>query len=142
MATIELKYGSASVSFEYDEKFCVLGLETEGTPLTDVEIGERLDAPIDSAPLEEIVRPGETVLFVVPDATRDVGAAHVVNLLVRRLIAAGTAPGDVAAIFATGIHRGVTDDEARRILTPFIVQRIKVMHHDAADPIKNFRVGR
>src|SRR5439155_10575227 len=44
-------------------------------------------------------------------------------------------------IFATGIHRPVTDDEKELILTPFVVQRIKTLAHSANDPVKNFRVG-
>jgi nickel-dependent lactate racemase len=142
MNSINLKYGLGTVELAYDaSRFDVLMAEKHSEPLTDVEIGARLDAPIDSPPLEDIVRSGETVLFVVPDATREVGAGQVVNLLVRRLVAAGVAPGDIAVIFATGIHRQVTDEEARQILTPFIVQRIKILKHDASDPIRNFRVG-
>lgn len=142
MAMIDLKYGSAAIAFQYDRsRFDVLASETRSTPLTDVEIGRRFDDPIDSPPLEDIVRPGETVLFVVPDATRETGAGQIVNLLIRRLIAAGTSPGDTAAIFATGIHRQVTDEEMRRILTPFIVQRVRILNHDAGDAIRNFRVG-
>ena len=142
METINLKYGSTKIPFEYDPaRFEIVGNNSSAAPLTDVEIGKRLDDPIGSAPLEDIVKPGETVLFVVPDATRDVGAGQIVNLLVRRLIAAGVLPGDIAAIFATGIHRVVTEEEKRHILTPFIAQRIKILRHDASDPIRNFRVG-
>jgi nickel-dependent lactate racemase len=47
----------------------------------------------------------------------------------------------MAAIFATGIHRRVTEAERLAILTPFIAQRIKTLDHDAQDPIKLFRVG-
>lgn len=142
MATIELKYGTSSIPFDFDDtRFEILSAPESKAPLSDIEIGERLESPIDSPPLEDLVRPGETVLFVVPDATREVGAGQIVNLLIRRLIAEGTAAGDIAIIFATGIHRAVTEDEKVRILTPFIAQRIKVLRHDASDPIKNFRVG-
>lgn len=142
MPTIQLRYGHAQIPFDYDEeRFQILGEETESRPLSDVEIGERLDSPIDSAALEEIVEPDETVLLVVPDATREVAAGQIVNLLVRRLIANGTSPGNIRIIFATGIHRPVTEAEQREILTTFITQRIKIIEHDAKDLLAHLRIG-
>jgi nickel-dependent lactate racemase len=134
MPIIELRYGKTRIPFEYDEnQFEILGDEKQFSPLTDAEIGARLDNPIDSKPLEEIVNEGESVLIVVPDATRQTACGQVVNLLVRRLIANGTLPFNISIIFATGIHRKVTADEKRELLTPFIFQRIKTIDHNAKD---------
>lgn len=142
MPTIGLRYGSTTVPFEYDERhFDVLEAEKDKLPLADVEIGARFDDPIDSPPLEELIGPDETVLFVVPDATRQAGAGQIINLLVRRLIAEGVEPHRMAIIFATGIHRKVTEEEKRAILTPFIAQRIKTFDHDARDLMRLSRVG-
>lgn len=142
MAKIELKYGNSAVPFEYDEgRFEVLGKTIESVPLSDTEIGSKLDRPIDSRPLEDIVRPGETVLIVVPDATRQTACAQVVNLLVRRLIANGTTPFEINIIFATGIHRTVAEVEKQTILTPFITQRIKTLDHGPRDLMQIVRLG-
>jgi len=142
MPVIDLKYGRTIIPFEYDpDKFELLGGASERRPLTDVEIGERLDEPIGSQQLEEIIGSGQTVLIVVPDATRQAGAGQVVNLLVRRLIANGTGPHDIRAIIATGIHRTSTTAEKDNILTPFITQRIKVLDHDANSIMNRVRVG-
>jgi lactate racemase len=132
---VTLGYGRESVAFAYDAaRFRVLEAEArEVRPLTDVEIGAAIDAPVGSPPLEEIISPGETVLVVVSDATRASGSAQIVNLLVRRLIEAGVSPIDINIIFATGIHRAVTLEEKRELLTPFIVQRIKTLDHEADD---------
>src|SRR5262245_42081504 len=124
MPTIDLKYGRSVIPLRIGDEFEVLGSDENRPSLSDAEIGERLDNPVYSPPLEEIVSPGESVLIVVPDATRAVGSATVVNLVVRRLIANGTAAHDIRIIFATGIHRKVTDKEKAAILTPFILQRI------------------
>lgn len=134
MPTINLKYGKTRIPFAYDEnRFEILG-ETENFPaLSDAEIGERFDNPIKSIPLEEIINPGETVLIVVPDATRQTACGQIVNLLVRRLIANGTMPHEIRIIFAAGIHRKVTEEEKREILTPFIAQRIRTLDHNARD---------
>lgn len=132
MPTVQLKYGDSVLPFEFDENiFTVLGDLKEENPLNDVEIGEKFDSPVDSQPLEEIVKADETVLFVVPDATRNAGAGEIVNLLIRRLIANGTMPYNIRIIFAVGIHRPVTEAEQESILTPFIKQRIKILDHNA-----------
>jgi nickel-dependent lactate racemase len=143
MSSIKLSYGHESVAFADDtERFHVLEVEaSENHPLTDVEIGEAIAAPIDSPPLEEIVSAGESVLIVVSDATRATGSAQIVNLLVRRLIESGVAPGDISIIFATGIHRAVTPEEKRELLTPFIAQRIKTINHDAQDSTSMIQLG-
>ena len=132
---LKLGYGRGALSFAYDEaRFRLLDVEArDERPLTDVEIGEAFDAPVGSPPLGDVVSAGESVLVVVSDATRASASAQVVNLLVRRLIEAGVSPGDVRVIFATGIHRAVTQSEKRELLTPFIAQRIRTLDHDAYD---------
>jgi nickel-dependent lactate racemase len=142
MATINLGYGKSSIEFDFDEsRFQVLGETEKQNSLSDAEIGKRLDAPVDSKTLEEIIKPGESVLLVVPDATRRTASGQIVNLLVRRLIASGTMPFDIRIIFATGIHRQVTDEEKREIVTPFIAQRVKMLDHNARDLAQIVRLG-
>lgn len=142
MSVIDLKYGTATFPFEYDaSQFEVLAAPGSRPALTDVELNQKLDNPIDSRPLEDLVGPGESVLIVVPDSTREVAAGQVVNLLVRRLIANGTAPHEIRIIFATGIHRKVTEEEKAAILTPFIAQRIKTLDHDPRDLMMLTRLG-
>ena len=142
MPHIDLRYGRTYIPFDYDQdRFEVLAPAVESLPLSDVELGDRLDSPIASPRLEEVVEPGESVLIVVPDATREAGAGQIVNLLVRRLIANGTAPHDIRAIIATGIHRKATRAEKDHILTPFITQRIKVLDHDAMSILNRVSVG-
>lgn len=143
MAAVDLLYGQKSLNFEFDSsKFSVLSLPpgTE-TPLSDFEIGAALESPIDSPPLDEIVSAIDTVLIVVSDATRATGSAQIMNLLVRRLIQCGVSPANVAVIFATGIHRPVTDDEKNDLLSPFIAQRIRTLDHDAYDSNALVTVG-
>lgn len=142
MPVIDLRYGTRPIPFEYDEnRFRVLGEPDERPALSDAEIGTRLDSPIGTDRIEEIVDIGDTVLIVVPDATREVGCGQVVNLVVRRLIASGVNPFDIRIIFATGIHRRVTEEEKKKILTPFIVQRIKTLDHQPRDLMQIVRLG-
>ena len=135
MRQILLGYGKEQFRSEFDEsRFDVLGIENESEkPLSDAEINAALDETIESYRLENLVVAGETVLIVVPDATRQAASGQIVNLLVRRLIANGVLPFDIRIIFATGIHRPATEEEKREIVTPFIYQRIRTLDHNARD---------
>jgi nickel-dependent lactate racemase len=135
MTEIQLGYGRGTQTLIFDDSRFQL-LETNPAnekPLTDVEIGAAFSDPIDSPAIDDLCSAGDEILIVVSDATRATGSAQIINLLVRRLIQAGVAPSDVAIIFATGIHRRVTDDERVELLTPFIAQRVRTLHHDAYD---------
>jgi hypothetical protein len=81
------------------------------------------------------------VLIVVSDATRATASGQVVNLLIRRLIQLGVAPHDLRIIFATGIHRPVNAAEKRELLTPFVLQRIRTLDHDAEDATQHVQFG-
>lgn len=143
MARIELGYGRGTLAFDFEGgRFRVLEPEaSDERPLTDAEIGAAIDDPYDSQPLEEIVSPGESVLIVVSDATRATGSAQITHLLVRRLVQLGVAPVNLRVIFATGIHRKVTREEKAELLTPFLVQRVRTLDHDAADPARHVSFG-
>jgi lactate racemase len=143
MSEIELAYGQRSFKFILDDsRFSVITNETAAEkPLSDVEIGSLLDSPIASPPIDEIVDSTDSVLIVVSDATRATASAQIVNLLVRRLIQAGVSPGNLAVIFATGIHRRVTEQEKIELLTPFIVQRLRILEHDPYDSTRLIFLG-
>ncbi len=143
MPIIELGYGHSAKTFEYDSsRFEVLAPVAATThPLSDVEIGAAFDAPIDSPPLDDVIAAGDRVLIVVSDATRATGSAQIVNLLVRRLIQNGIQSGEIAIIFATGIHRAVRPNEKAELLTPFIAQRIRTIDHDAYDSAQLIKIG-
>jgi nickel-dependent lactate racemase len=142
MPTIQLGYGHRSITFDYDaSRFDALAPAERLRPLTDAEIGAAIDNPIGSPPLGDLVESGDSVLIVASDATRATGSAQIINLLVRRLIEAGVSPGEIAIIFATGIHRPVRDDEKSELLTPFIAQRISTIDHDAYDQEKLVQLG-
>ena len=135
MTEIELAYGQSSFKFVYDaSQFSVLTNDSASErPLSDIEIGEVFDSPIASPPLEDLIGTDDSVLIVVSDATRATASHQIVNLLVRRLVQNGVSPANLAVIFATGIHRSVTDQEKMELLTPFIVQRLRIIGHDAYD---------
>ena len=140
---IALAYGRRSLAFNFDEsRFSVVTKTSDApAPLSDFEVGAAFDSPIASSPLDEIAGSDDSVLIVVSDATRATASAQVVNLLVRRLVQVGVSPARMAIIFATGIHRQVTEREITELLTPFVAQRLRVIQHDAYDRAKLTTLG-
>ncbi|HET6978081.1 MAG TPA: nickel-dependent lactate racemase [Pyrinomonadaceae bacterium] len=139
---IELAYGRGAVEFSFDTgRFDVISKFSDESALSDFEVGVAFDNPIASPPIDEIVSNDDSVLIVVSDATRATASAQVVNLLVRRLVQAGVSPAQMAVIFATGIHRPVTEKEKVELLSPFIVQRLRILQHDAYDRTKLITLG-
>lgn len=142
MQTVRIPYGSNSFDLLFDPSaFAVLGGTREEMPLSDRELGLAIDEPVGCLRLEEIVDDGGSVLIVVPDATRRSASGQIVNLLIRRLIAAGVLPYEISAIFATGIHRPVTENERREILTSFVAQRTPAIDHRPRDLMNIVRLG-
>src|SRR5215217_6877321 len=141
---MKLAYGRTAFELSFDEtRFSVLTTDRIlTTPLKDYEIGDALDDPIASPPIDELVSSDDSVLIVVSDATRATASAQIVNLLSRRLVQAGVSPARMAVIFATGIHRPVTEQEKAELLTPFIVQRLRILTHDAYDQSKLSTFGK
>jgi len=144
MTRIELGYGRRCFEFEFDEgRFSVLtSAPNNQTPLSDFEAGAAFDSPISSPPLDEIAGADDSVLIVVSDATRATASAQIVNLLVRRLVQSGVSPARMAVIFATGIHRPVSEKERVELLTPFITQRLRVLQHDPNDTSQLITLGK
>lgn len=142
MAIIPIKYGSHQIDLSiYLDRFELVSPPVSPPPMSDAEIGAAFESSSASSIIDEITGGDGTVLIAVPDATRETGAGQIVNLLVRRLIAGGTPPYNIAIIFSTGIHRRVTDTEKQRIVTPFIAQRVKMLDHDPRDLMGIIRFG-
>ncbi|HLE64065.1 MAG TPA: nickel-dependent lactate racemase [Pyrinomonadaceae bacterium] len=135
MKEISLLYGTRSLAFAFEEnRFQIIAHDLLAQkPLSDAEIANSFDSPIESAAVEDLFSHGQSALIVVSDATRATGSAQIVNLLVRRLIQAGIPPARLAIIFATGIHRAVTSQEKLELVTSFIAQRIQLLDHIASN---------
>jgi nickel-dependent lactate racemase len=141
--TVMLGYGDEQIPFHFDaEQFTVLAPhEGAARRLDDAEIQAALDAPIGSPTLEEIIRTGERVVIVVPDATRAAGVERIAPLLVARLGAHGLSDTQISVLIGGGIHRAPTQDEVRAILGPQLPQRIAVHPHDAGDASTHVQLG-
>lgn|GEM_PF-31305 len=141
---VVLGYGEEQITFRFEpDQFAVLAPQDgEARRLGDAEIHAALDAPIGTPLLEEIVRPADRVVIVVPDATRAAGVERIAPLLVARLNAHGLADAQLSVLVGGGTHRAPTPGEVRAILGPDLPGRIAVHAHDASDAATHVPLGR
>ena len=115
----------------------------EADPIGDETraVVEALENPIGTAPLREIVRPGERVAIVVNDITRLTRTDLMLPPIVDTLNAAGIPDCDIFIVFALGIHRPQTDEERRLIIGEEMHSRIRCFDHIATDDAGLVEIG-
>lgn len=135
MNKIELLYGTKTLDLAYDPDLWQPLLPTidDLMPLTKEDILVALANPYDGQSLEEIIDVGEQVVIVVSDATRATGSEQIVPLLIARLMECGLKLNDISILFATGIHRQLTEVEQRRLITDAVYEAVMHYDHDAYD---------
>ena len=130
MFSLPYGHGCAQVALEAD---LILPREAESAGDETEAVREALRRPIGAPPLEEIVRPGETVAIVVNDVTRLARTDLMLPPIVDALNRAGVPDRDVLVVFALGTHRKQTKEEQRRIIGDAMFRRLAVLDHDAFD---------
>jgi len=147
MATEEyqFKYGKGEVRFHLDPQLVVRELKIKDyPPLRDpvAEIQKAIRNPIRSKPLRDIVKPGQTVAFLVNDPTRIANSHVFMPLLLNELNAVGVPDRDMFIVFAVGAHRLLSGEEMTELVAPEVAKRVKMYNSDARDPSQFKHVGR
>ena len=101
-------------------------------PLADVEkaIDKALADPINSPPLRELAKQGDTVCIVFTDITRNTPEHLLVPAILAELNAAGVRDEDITLLCGTGLHRPSTPQEKVIKLGQSIVDRYRVLDHE------------
>ncbi|SHJ07292.1 Nickel-dependent lactate racemase [Malonomonas rubra DSM 5091] len=141
MEQLELKYGSAKQSAELPFNVQTLGPKTVAAQDPQKLIRSALQKPIGSPTLDQIIKPGESVVIVTSDITRYTGSEIYLPILVEELNRIGVADEQISILIALGIHREQTEEEHKKILGP-LYGRIAVFDHDCDDPEQLVNLGR
>jgi nickel-dependent lactate racemase len=144
--TITLNYGKGEVRFEVPAQQLLCELDGRNRPpLTDLRESyvRALDHPVDSTPLKEVVKPGDTVAVTVSDITRGWQKnADTLPFLLDYLNAAGVADDKITIIIAVGAHRQNTPQEFVELCGSHVCHRVRVINHDAWDTQNMVTLGR
>jgi nickel-dependent lactate racemase len=130
---VHLDYGSDGLDVDVpdDRTDIVTPRHEAADPDPRQALAAALASPTGTAPLADLVRPGQRVAISVCDITR----AQPRALMLEALFAAmpQVSPADVTILIATGTHRANTPEELVRMLGPEIAGRYRVVNHDARD---------
>ena len=131
---IELRYGRDGLDVTLPDNVDVVKTRfVPGVPDEVVAIQDVLRKPIGSAPLADLVKPGDTVVVEHSDITRATPNARMLPVLLAELEAAGVAAEDITLLNALGTHRPQTDAELRMMLGDAVVERYRCLQHDGND---------
>src|SRR4051794_11100057 len=100
-----------------------------------------LQQPVAGPPLRELVQPGQTVAISMCDGTRPQPRDLMIPAVLEEL-AGIVRLDDVVVLVATGTHRGNSDAEIRAMLGDEVVDRVRVVNHDARDDASLVYLGR
>lgn len=100
-----------------------------------------LRQPVAGPPLRELVQPGQTVAISMCDGTRPQPRDLMIPAVLEEL-AGIVRLDDVVVLVATGTHRGNSDAEIRAMLGDEVVDRVRVVNHDARDDASLVYLGR
>lgn len=133
-----MKFGQQEFEVNLPAELIAAELEPNHVDLPQRTVAEHihhaLDNPIDSAPLRELVKPGETVCVVISDVTRRWQSPETyLPILVEELEKAGIRDEDILILSATGTHRRQTKEEHIGLVTEAVYDRIRVEDHVCTD---------
>ena len=108
-------------------------LSRKAEPLSDLEkaVKEALAHPLRSQPLRSLVKPGQRVCIVFTDMTRATPDHVLVPALLGEIESAGVSREDVTLLCGTGMHRPSTMEEKAAKLGVEVLDRYRVVDHDA-----------
>ena len=92
---------------------------------------EALRAPYAAAPLKELIAPHETLAIAIPDITRALPSDRLLPWLFEEL--ALLPRENISIIIGTGTHRGNTRDELIGMVGEAIVDKYRIINHNARD---------
>jgi lactate racemase len=111
-----------------------------GLPDEEAAFRAAVRRPVESAPLREIVHPGERVALVIPDVTRPLPSARLLPWVLAEL---DHIPEErITIISGTGSHRADTPEELAAMVGPAVLSRYKVVDHSGYEPSRMLPAGR
>ena len=132
---IHLQYGQRGLDIDLPGDVTVLQPRfVEGLPDEHAAFLDAVRTPIDSAPLSEVVQAGERLAIVIPDITRPLPTDRLLPWVLDQLRHVPAA--DIVIVNGTGSHRANTPDELLAMVGAAVLERVRVVNHDAHDPSK------
>lgn len=141
--TVRLAYGEEGLEVELPTDRTTVVEPTYAAGAAD-QVGvlrTALRHPVTGPPLRQMVVPGQTVAISMCDGTRP-QPRHLMIPAVLEELEGIIDLADVVVLVATGTHRGNSEAEIRAMLGDEVVDRVRVVNHDARDDSSLVWLGR
>lgn len=136
LATYDFAYGNGRKTFQYDSDDVLKVVRTEPFEVMQnvhEHVLEALYHPIGLPPVNEIVKPGDTVAFICNDPTRIANSEIFMPILVNEMNKLGVPDENMKIVFALGTHRAMTPEEMEKEVSPEVARRIKMYNSIATN---------
>jgi nickel-dependent lactate racemase len=134
--TIPFRYGRQAIGVECEAEKILAVVSPGQMPEASDEVVLVRDAvrnPIESKPLSEIAKPGDSVAIVTDDFARPVTGWKVMPPVLEELQEAGVRREDITIVIGSGTHRPCTQAECVRLLGKQVVESFRVICHNMDD---------
>lgn len=131
-----IPYGKGSQEFDVRGARVVFSGEMTHLPgISDIraELFKSLDFPIASKPFSDLASGKKNIVLLVEDNTRSTPLDVLLPMVLDYLNGCGVPDEAVTLLTAPGTHRMMTDVELLAKLGADVMQRVRVVQHDAAD---------
>jgi len=136
MKEFSMHYGTGEVKFSLDPALVLDELvinEFPALPDPAAAVLEAIRNPIGAPALRDIVKPGQTVAFIVNDPTRIARSYVFLPVMMDELNAAGVPDANMRIVFALGTHRAMTEAEMVEEVGETVAKRVKMYNPDCHD---------
>jgi nickel-dependent lactate racemase len=132
MMNIELAYGDGRITAEVPENATVMRPRSIPTlPDESGALWAALARPMGTKSLADILHGKKSVAIVTPDITRPLPTARILRVLLPLIRQSGIAAEQVVLVNGTGSHRGNTSQELSEMYGSDVVDRYRIVNHDA-----------
>ncbi len=131
---VSIPVGQGSVELEVPNMMPVVApTHIPGVENVRAEIARALNSPIGTRRLSELAAGKKDAGIIVNDITRPYPGGEMVLEIANELHAGGMRDEQIFLVVAYGSHRYNTDAELRGMFGDEVVDRFRIVHHDAAD---------
>ena len=141
---VELRYGARNLELKLPEaNLAGVFMPQPVEPCADLtaEVRRALAEPLEGPPLDQLARPGESVVVLLEDHTRPTPTADLLPHVLEALDRAGVRDADITLMITHGTHRLSTEQEVERIVGAEAYRRLRIVQHRCDEPENQVYAG-
>lgn len=127
-----LPYGSSKIKFKlYSKDIKIIKPNKIKFTHKKINLEDFLDNPIASPKLSELLNNKDKITIITNDITRPIPKVTIIQELLKYLKNNGISYDNIKILLATGAHRKHTLEEKKFLLGEKVLEKVKVIDHDA-----------